>query len=66
MKLSLHYSGNVGKITEILFYPDNPVFQVMQDQKEIIVPLHEDLIVEIDSQKKRIKVNLPEGLLEIF
>ena len=61
-----HKYGNVGKIGEILFYPDNPVFQIMQDQKEIIVPLHEDLIVEIDSQKKRIKVNLPEGLLEIF
>ena len=61
-----HKYGNVGVITEILFYPDNPVFQVKQDQKEIIVPLHEDLIIEIDSHKKLIKVNLPEGLLEIY
>ena len=58
--------GNVGVITEILFYPDNPVFQIKQDQKEIIVPLHENLIIEIDSHKKLIKVNLPEGLLEIY
>ena len=58
--------GNVGVITEILFYPDNPVFQVKQDQKEIIVPLHEDLIIEIDSHKKLIKVNLPDGLLDLY
>ena len=58
--------GNVGVITEILFYPDNPVFRIKQDQKEIIVPLHEDLIIEIDSHKKLIKVNMPEGLLEIY
>ncbi len=61
-----HKHGNVGVITEILFYPDNPVFQVKQDQKEIIVPLHEDLIIEIDSHKKIIKVNLPEGLLDLY
>ncbi len=58
--------GNVGKITEILFYPDNPVFQIKQDQKEIFVPLHEDLIIEIDSPKKIIKVNLHEGLLDLY
>ena len=58
--------GNVGKITDILFYPGNPVFHVKQDQKEIFVPLHEDLIIEIDSHKKLIKVNMPEGLLEIY
>ena len=61
-----HKYGNVGKIGEILFYPDNPVFQVKQDQKEIMVPLHEDLIIEIDSHKKLVKVNLPEGLLDLY
>ena len=61
-----HKYGNVGEITEILFYPNNPVFQVKQDQKEIFVPLHEDIIIEINSQKKLVKVNLPEGLLDLY
>ena len=61
-----HKYGTVGKITEILFYPNNPVLQVKQDQKEIIVPLHEDLIIAIDSQKKMVKINLPEGLLDLY
>ncbi|HOP00229.1 MAG TPA: ribosome maturation factor RimM [Bacteroidales bacterium] len=33
--------------------------------KELLIPLHEDLIVSIDKRKKNIMMELPEGLLDI-
>ena len=33
--------------------------------KEILIPLHEDLIIGIDKRKKIIKMVLPEGLAEV-
>lgn len=61
-----HKYGKIGKITEILLYPDNPVFQIKQDQKTVLVPIHEDLILEIDSHKKLVYIKTPEGLLDLF
>jgi 16S rRNA processing protein RimM len=34
--------------------------------KEILFPLNEDMIVEIDEDEKTLLVDLPEGLLELY
>ena len=39
--------------------PGNPCLEV----GEILVPLHEDLVVSIDERKKIITMNVPQGLL---
>lgn len=58
--------GDFGVINEILSYSTNTLFKVMSGEKEIIIPLHEDFILSIDSKKKIIKVNLPEGLPDLY
>jgi ribosomal 30S subunit maturation factor RimM len=37
----------------------------IEKDKEILIPLHEDLIIRIDNKKKIIKMDLPQGLMEI-
>lgn len=39
---------------------------IIQDGKDIFIPLHEDLILEIDLEKKIILMDLPEGLLGLY
>ncbi len=57
--------GLIGTIKEILEYPQQEMAVVFFGKKEILIPLHEDLIIELDEEKKRIRFELPEGLLDL-
>jgi 16S rRNA processing protein RimM len=39
---------------------------VMYQEREILFPLSDDLIEEIDQDKSTLYVNLPEGLVELY
>jgi 16S rRNA processing protein RimM len=55
-----------GFITKIIDNPGQLLLNVeMETGKQLLVPLHEDLIVRINKKKKLIIMDLPEGLIEI-
>lgn len=57
---------SVGVIQEVIMNPGQVLLRVMSgDDKEILIPLHEDLIVQLDRGKKILVMDLPEGLTEI-
>ena len=56
-------SGKSGIIVEYIDIPGNPVFDVVIDGMNHLVPAQEEFILELDNDKKLIQVNLPEGLL---
>ena len=58
--------GELGKIIAIHEYPQQFVATLLYKEKEILFPLNEDMIVEIDEDEKTILVDLPEGLLDIY
>ena len=39
---------------------------IIYNGKEVLIPVSPDIIDEVIRDKKQIKVNLPEGLLEIY
>jgi len=57
--------GAVGEISAILDYPQQVMAVVPAADKEHLIPLHDELIIEIRSQDKLILVDLPEGLLDL-
>lgn len=58
--------GLIGKIKEVDDTTDNILFIVEgPDGEKIYVPAVEDLISSIDSDSKRVDMNLPEGLLNL-
>ncbi len=59
-------AGELGEIIEVRAYPQQFLATVNFKEKEVLFPLSEDLIEEIDIENKRIKINLPEGLLEVY
>jgi 16S rRNA processing protein RimM len=58
-------SGIKGIIREFIDNPSNPLFLVVNDSSEFLLPVHEDFILSIDHIKKLMVLELPEGLTEI-
>ncbi len=58
--------GELGEVIAVNEYPQQFVATVMYKNKEIMFPLNEDMIVEIDEEEETILVDLPEGLLDIY
>ncbi|MDY3267200.1 MAG: ribosome maturation factor RimM [Phocaeicola sp.] len=55
--------GDLGQIVDIDDATMNVLFIIEKDGEEILLPAHEEFIVDIDRKKKYMKVNIPEGLI---
>lgn len=58
--------GELGEIIEINEYPQQFVATVSYQNKEIMFPLNEDMIIEIDEDEGTLLVDLPDGLLDLY
>ncbi len=57
--------GFVGTISDIQEITGNPLFVVTGKMGEVLIPATDDFVVAIDDEAKLIRVDTPEGLLEI-
>jgi 16S rRNA processing protein RimM len=65
-KLLSSENENIGIIEEIIHNPGQILLRVRSESgKEMLIPMHEDLIQGIDADQKILKMFLPEGLTEI-
>ncbi len=55
----------IGILKEVQQYPNQLMGVVMHKDEEILIPLHEDLILSIDHDKREMSFDLPEGLLDL-
>lgn len=58
--------GELGEIIEVNEYPQQFVATISYQNKEVLFPLNEDMILEIDEEHQTLLVDLPEGLLDIY
>jgi 16S rRNA processing protein RimM len=58
--------GELGEITAVNEYPQQFVATVLYQEKEVLFPLNEDIIIEVDEEAKTLLVDLPEGLLDLY
>ena len=59
--------GLVGKIEKVLDYPAQPILQVLNsDNKEILIPIADDIVLKVDRKNKKMEVKVPQGLIELF
>jgi 16S rRNA processing protein RimM len=56
----------LGKILEIIEQPHQLLCRIEINEKEVLIPLHEETIRKIDKKTRQVVVELPEGLLEIY
>lgn len=60
-KLENQEGKKVGTITDYFNYPNNPCIEV---NNKNLIPFNEDLIIKVDSKKRIISMQIPNGLLE--
>lgn len=58
--------GPLGPVQDVLELPAQDVFQIFIDSVEVLVPIVDDWIEAVDFEAKRIEVDLPPGLIELF
>ncbi len=57
--------GYIGIAHDISGVSSNPLLRVSRDDKEWLIPVHEDIIIEIDDKNKVITIDAPEGLFDL-
>lgn len=56
----------IGTISAIIENPGQDLISILSPgDKEILVPLHDDFIIDVDWKEKIIRLSLPEGLLDL-
>lgn len=58
--------GFLGEVNDIYDFKSHAVMEIFYQGKEVLIPLHEDIIDNIDEDAQIIRVNLPEGLLDLY
>ncbi len=61
---SIH--GNIGTITDIVDLTSQAVIQIKNGDKDILVPLIDDFIVEVKKDTQEFLLSTPEGLVEMY
>ena len=58
--------GRVGVITHVNDRSSQPIFEIEHEGQQILIPLHDDFLKEVNRKDKRIIVEAPEGLIELY
>lgn len=58
--------GEIGVISEILQFDQNPLLRILNKKKEILLPLNENFIFDIDTENRILHVKAPEGITDVF
>jgi len=57
------HHGELGKVAELVIHPGNSFIVIEREDGEVMIPFHEDIVVEVDDANKKIHVITPEGLI---
>jgi len=58
--------GVFGKIVSINDISAQPLFEVLNGNVELLIPMIDHFLVEIDRKNKKVIMDLPEGLVEMY
>ena len=58
--------GVFGKIVSINDTSAQPLFEVINGNVEILIPMIDQFLVKIDRENKKVIMDLPEGLVEMY
>jgi len=61
-----HQKNELGTIAEIIEQPHQVIATIFINQKEVLIPLNEATLRQINRKKRSVTVDLPNGLLEVY
>lgn len=58
--------GYIGDIASIVEYPAQPLFQIMQNDTEILIPVIDQVIDKVSRPEKTLYITAPNGLIDLY
>jgi len=58
--------GFVGVVESVLDQTYQAILQITFEDKEILIPITDEIIKDVDRDKKRIDIEAPDGLIDIY
>jgi len=58
--------GDIGTIASVIDFPAQPLFQIMKNDKEILVPIIDQVIKKVDRDTKTMYIEAPNGLIDLY
>ena len=58
--------NDLGEIIEVIEQPHQVLCTILYNGKEAMIPVHQDNLIKLDKKNKKVFVELPEGLLDIY
>lgn len=58
--------GSIGVIQAVNDSASQELFEVEKDGKELLIPISDDIITQVDRNTKTIHVRTPEGLVDLY
>lgn len=58
-------SGQIGRVLDVADYSGNIVLTVLILEKEVLLPLSENFVSEVDFEHKYLQVQIPQELMEL-
>lgn len=56
----------LGIVKEVIDLSSNELLVVIVNQHEVLIPIQDEILKKVDVKNKRIDVELPDGLLELY
>ncbi|MBR1835059.1 MAG: 16S rRNA processing protein RimM [Bacteroidales bacterium] len=58
--------GDIGIIQSIIEYPAQPLFSIVNGEKEILIPVIDPIIKKVDREQRTITIEAPNGLIDLY
>ena len=58
--------GDIGTLEQVIEYPAQPLFQIMKNGTEILVPVIDEVIKRVDREEKKLYISAPNGLIDLY
>ena len=56
----------IGIVKEVIDLNNNQLLSVNAEGKEVLIPMMDEIMVDVDVEERKISVKLPEGLLDLY
>ena len=58
--------GEAGIVEEVMEYPHQAVLRINNKGKEILIPISDEIIAEVDRINRTLHITAPEGLIDLY
>lgn len=56
----------IGTVKGVMEHQIQPILEILHQGVDVLVPIHDDLLISVDREEKELHIIIPEGLLDLY